>query len=271
MNKLLLLSASLHQDIGLKRLNLVRQLLNQNSDVSLYEIFQKIDDNSKNRFKNYSIESVMSAVSSAEKIITTSINNNIKIITTMINYPIVYAKGNISLLNAKTKVGIVGTRKPFDYVADLTTLVAEEISSLNIPIVSGLATGSDTQAHRGALAEKGSTIAVLPSGILSIYPYENIKLADTIAERGLLVSLFPPDFAIQKYSAILRNSLLADLSNVLILSQSSLTGGSCHAVTRFIEHKKPLYSFPFYGTHCELNEKIANTMSLPEFQNELFF
>ena len=270
MNKLLLLPASLHQDVGLKRLNQVRQLLNENSDLSLYEIFQKMDNDSQNRFKNYSRESVSSATSSAEKILTTSISNNIKIITTMINYPIVYAKGNISLLNAKTKVGIVGTRKPFDYIADLTMLVAEEISSLNIPIVSGLATGSDTAAHRGGLAEKGSTIAVLPSGILSIYPYENMKLADMIAERGLLLSLFPPDFTIQKYSAVLRNSLLADISNVLILSQSTLTGGSCHAVNRFIKYKKPLYSFPFYETHYELNKKIANTTSFPENQKYLF-
>lgn len=258
----LLLSASLHKGIGTEKLKLINEKMLCNPDLSLFEIFEKITQDTGRVICDYNRESVLKSMNESERLSDKMERNGIKIIQILPDYPLIFAKGNISLTDSLFKAGVVGTRKPYDYINELTEFISYEISASGYPVVSGLACGSDTAAHKGALKGYGSTIAVLPSGILSVYPYENMELAERIAESGLLISQFHPDFKIRKYSAVSRNHLIALLSNVLILTQSGLNGGSVYAVNSCIKAGKPVIPFRFTGDGFGLNEKLENDLSL---------
>ena len=98
-----------------------------------------------------------------------------------------YVKGALRPEDRKA-IAIVGTRKPTHYGVNTTLRIAYELASAGLTIVSGLARGIDTQAHKGALAAKGRTIAVLGCGIDVPYPPENRGLMEEISRSGAVVT-----------------------------------------------------------------------------------
>ena len=89
-------------------------------------------------------------------------------------------------------IAIVGTRRASAYGAAVAERLAFDLAARGITIVSGLARGIDTAAHRGALAAGGRTLAVLGNGVDVVYPPESRRLMDELAAQGALVSQFPP-------------------------------------------------------------------------------
>ena len=143
---------------------------------------------------------------------------------------------------------------PFDYTALLWAtllgwLIWGEAPGLHIwlgwplVVVSGLALGVDRSAHVGALAyPEGTTLAVLGSGVLQVYPYANIPLAKAIAARGALVSEVAPDARPNPASLVARNRLISGLSEGLIVVESSIDGGAMHAARRALEQGRTVYA-----------------------------
>jgi len=140
----------------------------------------------------------------AKQILKQSERERIKIITISdIEYPknliniadrpfVLYTKGNYKLLNKENKIAIVGSRECSEYGKKTTLKFSYLLSRKNCIIVSGMAKGIDTYAHKGALIAKGKTIAVLGSGVNYIYPKENEKLYNEIIEKeGLIISEYP--------------------------------------------------------------------------------
>ncbi len=140
---------------------------------------------------------------------------------------VIYAKGNIDLLT-KTSVSIVGTRKPCEQTIRATLSMAERVSRRDIPVVSGLAEGTDTHAHMGAINENGSTVAVLPSGFNQIYPKQNTGLATKISETGCLLSEYTPYSAANKFTFVRRDALIAALSKGTIVMECGIKSGTMH-------------------------------------------
>src|SRR6266540_597153 len=105
--------------------------------------------------------------------------------------PALFARGALSNDDALA-VAIVGSRRPTPYGIEVAERLAADLAARGVTIVSGLARGIDTAAHRGALAGGGRTIAVLGHGIDIRYPPENRALADQIEAHGALVSQFVP-------------------------------------------------------------------------------
>ncbi|MBD3360166.1 DNA-protecting protein DprA, partial [Candidatus Peregrinibacteria bacterium] len=103
-----------------------------------------------------------------------------------------FYKGKLKTLN-KTCIAVVGTRKLSEYGEYITNKIIEELSVLDIAIVSGLAKGIDTIAHKAALENNIPTIAVLGSGLDNIYPKQNLKLAKKIILNGILLSEYEPN------------------------------------------------------------------------------
>jgi DNA processing protein len=101
--------------------------------------------------------------------------------------PLLYVKGSLVPGDAFS-LAIVGTRRPTVYGRDMAERLAAALAAVGVTIVSGLAKGIDTHAHRGALAGGGRTIAVLGNGIDTCYPPENRRLAEEIAARGAVVT-----------------------------------------------------------------------------------
>ena len=103
---------------------------------------------------------------------------------------VLFARGRVELLRS-LMLAVVGTRRPTPYGLAVAERLSADLAQGGLTIVSGMARGIDTAAHKGALAAGGDTVAVLGCGVDMVYPSENRKLAAEMAEKGLVVSEFP--------------------------------------------------------------------------------
>lgn len=160
--------------------------------------------------------------------------------------PVITARGNLETLR-RHAVGIVGTRHAtaagISFVSDL----AYEFASRGIAIVSGMAIGTDTAAHRGALRAAGDTqtIAVLGGGVDYIWPIENEALYHEIMERGVVISEMPVGFNNPIGSNfVMRNRWIAGIAEKLILGEADLKSGSMTTARFAIETNRELWAIP---------------------------
>ncbi|WP_455756782.1 DNA-processing protein DprA [Sulfurimonas sp.] len=149
--------------------------------------------------------------------------------------------GNLELLK-KTKISIVGTRKPSKYTRQFTQLLASTLSKHNICIVSGGAMGVDAVAHAGA--GSSNTISVLPCGIDIKYPAVNKNLLSDIERDGLLLSQFEDGFKSRPWSFVTRNELVVALGEVLVVCEAELGSGSMRSVEFALEMGKEIFVLP---------------------------
>ncbi len=128
------------------------------------------------------------------------------------------------------RVGIIGTRRPSAYGRQMTESLAGSLASHGVAIVSGLAIGVDSIAHRAALACGGLTIAVLPGAIQDVYPRRHLALATEISQSGAVLSEYAKGMSIHKSNFIARNRIIAALSDVLVVVEASHKSGTMHTV-----------------------------------------
>ncbi|HNW83397.1 MAG TPA: DNA-protecting protein DprA [bacterium] len=141
-------------------------------------------------------------------------------------------------------VAIVGSRKPSLYGIKMAQCSAEAAVRNGKTVISGLARGIDTESHRGALLAGGRTVAVLGTGIDTIYPEENIGLAEEIKQNGALISQFPPLTPPLKQNFPIRNAIVAKMCSVLILVQASTKSGSLITARLAREFGKKVFVIP---------------------------
>lgn len=150
-----------------------------------------------------------------------------------------YAKGNLALLQLPCAVAIVGTRQPTRQGTRVARYLAQQWVRHNYVVISGLAKGIDTAAHEGALDAQGKTIAVLGTSLDKIYPAENKGLAERIvSEGGLLLSemlLGQPGF---KMAFVQRDRIQSGLSLGVFPVQTRRGGGTMHTVNFAKEHQR---------------------------------
>ncbi|WEV61257.1 DNA-processing protein DprA [Streptococcaceae bacterium ESL0729] len=165
--------------------------------------------------------------------------------------PVLFCKGDVSLLNSQKMVAIIGTRKPTELGEKLGFRLSTILSQDGYTIVSGLAVGCDTLGHEGAVVNNGKTIAVLPTPIdAPVYPKDNQKLANEILDKGgLLLSEYPPGKKLQGRELIsnlvARDEWQAGLSDGVIAIETSVSGGTNHAIKHAISTKTPLAVFDY--------------------------
>jgi DNA processing protein len=152
-----------------------------------------------------------------------------------------FYEGNLALLK-KTKISIVGSRKPSKYSRTLTHQLSFLLSKNGICVVSGAAMGIDAVAHLGA--GSANTIAVLPCGIDVKYPVVNKNLLYDIQNNGLLLSQFPPSFKAAVWSFVVRNELVVAIGDVLVVAEAELSSGSMRSIEYALTMGKEIYAFP---------------------------
>ncbi len=157
--------------------------------------------------------------------------------------PVLYVRGKI-LPSDDLAVAIVGTRKPSIYGRQATELFARGLAENGVTVVSGLARGIDTFAHRAALEAKGRTLAVLGSGLDIIYPGENRKLAAEIAERGALVSEFPLGTKPDGVNFPRRNRIISGLSLASLIVEAGETSGALITAEFALEQGREVFAVP---------------------------
>lgn len=154
-----------------------------------------------------------------------------------------FGKGDKSLLN-KPSLSVVGSRKPTSYGRMVTTKIVREMAEQGVVIISGLAYGVDSIAHRTCLNANGKTIAVLGSGFKEIYPSEHQSLADEIALKGLLLSEYPPEKRATKYTFPQRNRIIAGLSDGVLITEAGYRSGTIHTKDFALDYGKNIYAIP---------------------------
>lgn len=156
-----------------------------------------------------------------------------------------YVIGEEKLLNQEQTLAIVGSRKCSKKGEKEAKKLAQYLSAQGICIVSGMAIGIDTMAHKGALQERGKTIAVLPSGFNNIYPKENKELYQQILEQGgCIVSEYREHEKVNMQNFSQRNRLIAGLSQgVLVVEAKYRSGSSITAKHAKLQHK-PVFCLP---------------------------
>jgi DNA processing protein len=152
-----------------------------------------------------------------------------------------YFEGNPELLR-RTKIGIVGSRRPTPYTRHLTQELAAKLSRAGVCIVSGAAMGVDKAAHVGAL--EGGTIAVMGNGLDIRYPAGNAGLIESIEQQGLTLSQFEPGMQATHWSFVVRNEVVAALGEALIVTQADLKSGSLTSAEYALAMGKPVYVLP---------------------------
>lgn len=159
--------------------------------------------------------------------------------------PIISVCGNLDVLN-KQMVSIVGTRHASATGLGFVANIAQKFAEHDYVVVSGMAIGTDTAAHRGALRAQGNaaTIAVLAGGVDYIWPLENESLYNEIIERGALISEMPVGFVPVATNFVQRNKIIAGLGEKLILGEADLKSGSMTTARFAIEMQRDIWAIP---------------------------
>lgn len=165
--------------------------------------------------------------------------------------PIIYVRGQINCLRQPLSLSIVGARNASLNGRKLASQISCELTSQGIMIVSGMARGIDTAAHKGAmfaLNRSGSTVAVLGTGIDIAYPAENQKLCEQIAGQGAVISEFPLGTEPSAGNFPRRNRIVSALTDGTLVVEASLHSGSLITARLALEQGRDVFAVPGFPT-----------------------
>src|SRR5579862_1845975 len=157
--------------------------------------------------------------------------------------PMLFVRGRVELLKS-LMIAVVGTRRPTAYGTTVSTRLAKDLAGAGLTIVSGMARGIDTAAHRAALDAGGDTIAVFGCGVDQVYPSENRKLAEQIAEKGAAISEFPMATPAYPQNFPVRNRIIAGMSAGTIVVEGGEYSGSAITAKLAIEQGRDVFAVP---------------------------
>jgi DNA processing protein len=162
--------------------------------------------------------------------------------------PLVYVRGNLALLD-RHAIAIVGTRRPTPYGNQMAERLARDLAERGLVIISGLARGIDSLAHKGALAApNGVTLGVLGCGIDVVYPKENKKLFAQIIERGAILTEFPLGIYPAPQNFPIRNRIIAGMSLGVVVVEGAQYSGSLITARLAMEFSREVFGVPGNAT-----------------------
>lgn len=188
---------------------------------------------------------------------------------------VLYIRGKLTPEDALS-LSIVGSRDAKDYGRKVSYQLSYQLTQRGLTIVSGLAKGIDTAAHRGALEAGGRTIAVMGSGLSFIYPATNSDLAEKITESGALISEFPMEVKPKPRNFPRRNRIISGLTLGTVVVEASNRSGALITARLAGEQGREVFAVPgeifselSTGTHKLINSgaKLINTVD--DLLNEL--
>lgn len=245
-------------------------------DNDLVELVEKYNSIAKSKNSRvYSYIDVAKAAIKTKKIIEKSEQNDIKLISffdndfpvelkSMSDKPILLsARGNFKDINNLVGIAIVGSRIPTKEGEEFSEYLGKYFGEKGYSIVSGLAAGCDTAAHRGCLKGKGFTVALLPHGLHMTYPRKNRQLAEEIVDNGgVLLSEYTFGTGVSGRYFTERDRLQAGLSKATIAIQFEDGGSTVHAINGTIEGDKSLAVVDF--TNLDTHVVTGNKRMLTE-------
>lgn len=176
-----------------------------------------------------------------------------------------YVDGNPEILN-EIGIAVIGSRTNTPYGEKMCKKFVKNLVEYNINIISGLAVGIDSIAHKTCLKNSGKTIAVLPSGLDNIYPRENRELAKTIIDNGgVLISEYENKTKADSKKFLERNRIVAGLGIGTLVVEGGARSGTSVTAKYTIENEKPVFCIPSSLENIKgktTNELIQNGSNL---------
>lgn len=157
--------------------------------------------------------------------------------------PLLYARGRVELLG-RLMLAVVGTRRPTAYGTQVATRLSKDLSEAGLTIASGMARGIDTASHRAVLDAAGDTVAVFGCGVDEVYPAENRKLAETLAEKGLVISEFPMGAPPYPQNFPVRNRIISGMSAGVLVVEGGEYSGSTITAKLASEQNREMFAVP---------------------------
>lgn len=161
--------------------------------------------------------------------------------------PVLYMKGDLADVD-QWAVAFVGTRRATAYGRDMTRRLVTDLVHAGITIVSGLALGIDTVAHRAAIEAGGRTIAVLGCGIDIVYPPENRNLAEAVAATGALLTQFPPGTPPDGRNFPVRNRVISGLALGVVVVEAPESSGALLTADAAVDQGRDVFAVPGHVT-----------------------
>ena len=158
--------------------------------------------------------------------------------------PVLWLRGQPEVLRAPRLVAVVGARAASRQGLEVAAALGAELAGAGVVVVSGLARGIDTAAHRAALDAGGTSVAVLGSGLDRVYPREHARLADALAERGAVVSECVPGTPPLAYHFPWRNRIISGLSAATVVVEASEKSGSLITAGAALEQGREVMAVP---------------------------
>ena len=157
--------------------------------------------------------------------------------------PVLYIRGSIKPED-EWSVSVVGTRRATIYGRQVAEEISADLARHSITVVSGLARGIDTIAHKSALEAGGRTIAVLASGLDTVYPAENADLAHRIMENGALVSEYPLGTKPRADNFPRRNRIMSGMSLGVLVVEAGESSGAMITANLALEQNREVFAVP---------------------------
>ncbi len=157
--------------------------------------------------------------------------------------PVLYLRGNYSEKDTLA-IALVGTRDATPYGRRVAQQLAGELGRVGFTIVSGLAEGIDTAAHRGALKAGARTIAVIGSGFARLYPQSNQKLLEEIVSNGCAMTEFAPEVAPERWTFPQRNRIISGLSRGVVVVEAPAESGALITARWALEQNREVFAVP---------------------------
>ncbi len=178
--------------------------------------------------------------------------------------------GKLSEVNEQC-VAIVGSKRPAVESINVTLELSIRLVEAGFTVVSGLASGIDTNAHYGALGINGTTIGVVSTDLSSIYPSENRELAVKIYEAGCLFSEHPFPTSPTPANLVLRNRIISGLSMATVVVETSKEGGAMHTARYAQLHDRPVFACQWnaHNQYSEGTRQLIRSGALPFLPDQL--
>jgi DNA processing protein len=171
---------------------------------------------------------------------------------------ILYVRGSADILT-RPGLAIVGTRHPTPYGSGMAERLASDLAAQGLVIISGMARGVDTAAHRGAISAKGKTLAVFGTGVDVIYPKENSRLAEQMLSLGgALISEFPLNTFAAPQNFPIRNRILSGMSVGVLVVEAAEYSGTRITARCALEQNRDVFAVP--GNVTNKNSWGPNTL-----------
>ncbi len=172
--------------------------------------------------------------------------------------PVLYLRGTLPAVDAPS-IAVVGTRRPTDYGCRVTDDLCSSLAAHGVVVVSGLALGIDSRAHKATVDAGGVTVAVLGNGLDTVYPRENLRLAQRIvAEGGAIVSEFPLGVRPEASNFPRRNRIISGMTLGTLVTEAGETSGTRWTVYHALEQNREIFCVP--GSVYSESSRLTNRL-----------